>query len=76
MTDRVARVILVPLEQAELAGGYTPIDIDFGSLEEHYFNAAQQYDTDRQTFLGSYVENPDLPLLSKKWQRSAKALSG
>jgi hypothetical protein len=76
MTVEAANIILVPLKQALLAGGVTPVDIDFGALEEHFTNAARQYDADRQAFLGTYIENPDLPLLSKKWQRSAKSLTG
>ena len=68
-------IIMVPLKQAELAG-FTPIDIDFGALEEHFNDAARRYAADRQAFLGSYLENPNLPLLSKKWQRSARSLSG
>ena len=71
----VADIILTSPKAKQPAAGQTPLVIQYGTLLEYLTKAAEVYNADREAWLSSSIEDPRLPLKTKKWERSTRRLA-
>ena len=76
MSGEVIRnLVLKPLRAAEPGEGLTALEIDYGSLEDYFTRASNQYAEAREDYLNSCIEDVDLPRKSKTWQQTGRRLA-
>ncbi len=76
MSANAAKYILKPLKANQPADGHIALTVDYGQVDDYFTQTAKKYDEDRTAYLSSCADDPELPTLSKNWQRSAGRLTG
>ena len=72
---KAVKLVLKPLKNKPAVDGQTPLHIAYGTIEDHFNRAAEKYDADREVYLNSFIEDPDLLIKSKQWQKSSRRLA-
>ena len=74
-SDKFARIILNSPKAKKQQADHTPLKIAYGTLQDYLQKASELYAADREAWFDSFLEDPDLPEKTRKWEKSTRRLA-